>query len=70
MLYHDQVFGNVSERRESKCSGELMKHPRKVKGEHSPTTQQLKTKNINVARQQLFCRQCEAKLLSGTDSLY
>ena len=38
MLHHDQVFGNVSERRESKCSGELMKHPRKVKGEHSPTT--------------------------------
>ena len=39
-----------------------MKH-RKVKGEHVITIQmahQLKTKNINVVPEQLFCRQCKA----------
>ena len=41
-----------------------MKHCRKVKGEQVITlqmTQQLKTKNINVAPGQLFCHQCKAK---------
>ena len=33
MLHYEQVFGNVFERRESKCCGVLMKHRRKVKGE-------------------------------------
>ena len=33
MLHYEQVFGNVSERRESKCCAVLMKHCRKVKGE-------------------------------------
>ena len=32
MLHYEQVFGNVFERRESKCCGVLMKHCRKVKG--------------------------------------
>ena len=32
MLHYEQVFGNVFERRESKCCGELMKHFRKIKG--------------------------------------
>ena len=31
MLHYEQVFDNVSERRESKCSAVLMKHRRKVK---------------------------------------
>ena len=52
-----QVFGNIFERRESKCCGIIMKHRRKLKGEQvshqlSPT----KTQNINVIPEQLFCR--------------
>ena len=51
MLYYKQVFGNVFERRESKCCVVLMKHRCRVKGEQVITlqmTQQLNTKNINV----------------------
>ena len=73
MLYDEQVFGNVFERGESKCYAILMKHRRKVKGEQVITlqmAQQLKTKNINVVPGQLFCRQCKAKFLLETDSLY
>ena len=33
MLHEEQAFDNVSERRESKCCGVLMKHCCKVKGE-------------------------------------
>ena len=33
MLHYEQVFGDVSERRESKCCTVLMKHRRKVKGQ-------------------------------------
>ena len=50
-----------------------MKHRRKFKGEQMITLQmaeQLKTKNINVVPGQLFCRQCKAKFLLETDSLY
>ena len=46
MLHYEQVFGNVFERRESKCRV-LTKYHRKVKGEQVITlqmTQQLKTK--------------------------
>ena len=73
MLYYEQVFGNVFERWESKCCVVLMKYCRKVKGEQMITlqmVQQLKTKNINVVPGQLFCRQCQAKFLLETDSLY
>ena len=72
ILHYEQVFGNVSERGESKSCEVLMKHRRKVKGEQQVITlkmaQQLKTKNINVIPGQLFCRECEAKFL--LDSLY
>ena len=64
MLHYEQVFGNVFERRESKCCAVLMKHRHKVKGEQVITlqmSQQLKTKNINVVPGQLFCCQCKAK---------
>ena len=57
MLYHEQVFGNVFERRESKCCAALMKHRRKVKGEQVikiQMAQQLKTKNINVVPRNYF----------------
>ena len=57
MLYYEQVFGNVFEKRESKCYAVLMKHRRKVKGKQVITlqmAQQLKTRNINVAPGQLF----------------
>ena len=73
MLHYEQVFGNVFKRRESKCCAVLMKHRRKVKDEQVITlqiAQQLKTKNINVVPGQLFCRQCKAKFLLGTDSQY
>ena len=73
MLHYEQVFGNVFERRESKCCAELMKHCRKIKGKKVITlqmAQQLKTKNINVVPGQLFCRQGKAKFLLATDSLY
>ena len=59
MLHYEQVFGNVFERRESKCRAVLMKHRRKVKGEQVIILlmdQQLKAKNISDAREQLFCK--------------
>ena len=73
MLHYEQVFGNFFGRRESKCCRVLMKHRRKVKGEQMITlqmVQQLKTKNTDVVPGQLFCRQCKAKFLLETDSLY
>ena len=73
MLHYEQMFGKVFEKRESKFCAVLMKHRRKVKGEQMITlqmAQQLKTKNINVVPGQLFCRQCKAKFLLETDSLY
>ena len=47
MLHSEQVFGNVFERRESKCCAVLIIHHCKVKGEQVITlqiAQQLKTK--------------------------
>ena len=47
MLHYEQVFGNVSERSESKCCAVLIKHRCKVKDEQVITiqmAQQLKTK--------------------------
>ena len=72
VLHYEQVFGNVFEKRESKCCAVLMKHRRRVKGEQVIflMAQQLKTKNINVVPGQLFCRQCKAKFLLERDSLY
>ena len=71
MLHHEQILGNVFERRKSKCFSVLMKHRRKVKDEQVTIlqmAQQLKTKNINVVPGQQFCRQCKAKFLLETDS--
>ena len=68
-----RCFGNVFERRKSKCCAVLIKQHRKVKGEQVTTlqmTQQLKSKNINVVSGQLFSRQCKASFLLETDSLY
>ena len=73
MLHYEEVFGNVFERRESKCCGVLIKNHGKVKGEQVITLQmdqQLKTKNITGVPRQLFCHQCKAKFLLETDSLY
>ena len=33
MLHYEQVFGNVFERRDSKCCAVLIKHCQNVKGE-------------------------------------
>ena len=69
-LHYEQVFGNVFEKRESKCCAVLTKYRPKVKGEQVITLQMtLKTKNINVVVQ-LFCRQYQAKFLLETDPLY
>ena len=49
------MFGNIFERRESKCCAVLLKHYRKVKREQAMTcqmAQQLKTKRINVVTRQ------------------
>ena len=70
MLHYEQVFGNVFERRESKCCTVLMKHCRKIKGEQVlilQMDQQLKTKNISDVSGQLFCCQCKDKFLLETD---
>ena len=70
MLRYEQVLGNVFERRESKWCALLMKHRRKVKGEHViilQMDQQLKTKNISDVSGQLFCCQCKDKFLLETD---
>ena len=67
------MFGNVFDRKESKFGEVLMKHRPKFKGEQVITLQmaeQLKTKNVNVVPGKLFCRQCKAKFLLETDSLY
>ena len=63
----------IFERRKSKCCGVLLKNRGKVKGKQVITlqiAQQLKTKSITVVPGQLFCRQCKAKFLLETDSLY
>ena len=70
MIHYEQAFGNVFERRESKCCAVLMKHCRKVKGEQViilQMDQRLKTKNISDVSGQLFCCQCEDKFLLETD---
>ena len=70
MLLYEQVFGNVSERTESKCCAVLMKHRRKVKDEKViilQMDQQLKTKKINDVSGQLFCCQCKDKVLLETE---
>ena len=36
MLLYEQVFGNVSERRENECCAVLVKHRRNVKSAHCP----------------------------------
>ena len=58
MLHYEQVFGNVFERRDSKCCAVLIKHCQKVKGEQViilQMDQQLKTKNISHVSEQLLC---------------
>ena len=50
-----------------------MKRRCRIKGEQVITlqmAQQLKTKNINVVPEGLIYRQCKAKFLLETDSLY
>ena len=61
MLHYEKVFGNVSEKRESKCCAVLTKYCRIVKGEQViilQMDQQLKTKNISDVLGQIFCCQC------------
>ena len=72
ILHYEQVFGNVFERRESKCCAEFMKHHRKVKGEQViilQMDQKLKPKNICNVSGQLFCCQCKYKFLLETDKM-
>ena len=63
------MFGNVFERRESKCFAVLMKHCRKVKGEQViilQMDQQLKTQNVSDVSGKLFCCQFKDKFLLET----
>ena len=70
MLHYEQVFGNVFERRETKCCAVLMKHCRKVNKWSTSDqqviiiqmNQQLKTKNISDVSGKLFCCQCKDKI--------
>ena len=58
IINYKQAFGNVFDRKKSKCCAVLMKHCSKVKGKQVITfqmNQKLKTKNINVEPGQLFC---------------
>ena len=60
MLHYEQVFGNVFEKKDSKCCEVLTKHCQKVKGEQMIILQKdqpLKTKNISDVSGQLFCCQ-------------
>ena len=69
----NKSFGNIFERRRSKCCAVLVKHRRKVNGEQVISVQmdqQLKTKNFNIVPGELFCRQYKAKFLLEKDSLY
>ena len=69
MLHYEQMFGNVFERRESKCCAVLMKHHRKVKGELVTILQmdlKLKTINISDISGQLFYCRCKDKVLLET----
>ena len=71
ILHYQQVFGNAFERRESKCCVILVKN--RWKGKQViilQIAQQIKTKNINVVPQQLFCCQYKAKFLLEIDSLH
>ena len=64
------MFGNVFERRESKCCAVLMKHRRKIKGGQViilQMDQKLKPKIISDVSGQLFCCQCKDKSLLETD---
>ena len=57
MLHYEQVFGNVFERRESKCFAVLMKHRRKAKGEQViilQMDQQLKSKILVMYQDNYF----------------
>ena len=57
MLHYEHVFGNVFEKRESKCCRVLMKYHRKNKDEKVITlrmAQQLKTKNIKQYQDNYF----------------
>ena len=69
ILQYEQVFGNVFQRRQSKCFAGLMKHRRKVKAEQViilRMDQHLKIKNISDVSRQLFCCQCKDKVLLET----
>ena len=57
MLHYEQVFNNVFQRTESKCSAVLMKHCYKVKGEQVITlqiAQQLETIKISMHQDNCF----------------
>ena len=72
-LHYEEVFGNIFERKDTKCCAVLIKHRRKVKDEQVITlqkAQQQKTEKINDVSEQLFCRQCRANFLLETGSQY
>ena len=63
MLHYKQVFGNVFERRDSKCCAVLMKHCQKVKGEQVIIFQM----DQQLTPKILVMYQCKYKFLLETD---
>ena len=60
-FHHKHFFGNVFERRASKCCGVLKKHKGKVKGEQQISllmAKELKKRDHDVVPGHLLCRQC------------
>ena len=60
-FHHEQLFGNVFERRATKCCGKLKNHRHKVIGLRTITldmAQQLKSRSVDVMPGHMLCRQC------------
>ena len=55
MLHYEQVFGNVSEKRESKCCAVF----KRWTSDHSPNGSVTKNKNISDVPGQISCCQCK-----------
>ena len=80
MLHYEQIFGNVFERKKSKCYGVLVKHCRKVKGEQVTILQMAqqinqkycctRTTNLRSVLEETHCIDNQGKVQSvtGTDN--
>ena len=63
-FHHQQLFGNVFERRAKYCCGVLGSHQRRVQSKKQLSllmAKELKAKGYNVIRGHSFCHQCVKK---------